>query len=190
MIAQHHSKTAEHPTPAVVVDAARGLMGGIDLDPASTPAFNRNVGAKRIHTRRDDGLAYEWSGRVFLNPPGGVMLWKNGRWRARVGKGPGTSSAFVWWDKLVNEYSAGHTKQAVFVGFSLEVLRTTQKASRPIQSFARCYPAKRMAFSGDDPTNGNIVAWLPPKGMPADEVLAKMREHFGHLGYCEGPGPR
>ena len=56
-------------TPAYIVEAARKVMGGIDLDPASTAQANETVKAARYFTKEDDGLAKEWEGRVWLNPP-------------------------------------------------------------------------------------------------------------------------
>jgi ParB family chromosome partitioning protein len=56
-------------TPAAILEAARAVMGGIDLDPASCDEANALVQASQIFTEQDDGLAHPWHGRVFLNPP-------------------------------------------------------------------------------------------------------------------------
>jgi phage N-6-adenine-methyltransferase len=56
-------------TPVRYLDAARKVLGGIDLDPASSDLAQRNVGAKRYFTQKHDGLKQDWSGTVWLNPP-------------------------------------------------------------------------------------------------------------------------
>lgn len=56
-------------TPPEIIDRARRVMGGIDLDPASSETAQRHVQAKRFYTIADDGLAKKWKGRVWLNPP-------------------------------------------------------------------------------------------------------------------------
>lgn len=56
-------------TPPEYLDAARSVLGGIDLDPASSELAQQTVQAGAYFTVEDNGLAREWSGRVWLNPP-------------------------------------------------------------------------------------------------------------------------
>ncbi len=189
MIPQHSSESVEHPTPAEVVRAARITLGTIDLDPASTPALNQSIKAGRIYTVVEDGLRREWFGRVFLNPPGGRLRARDlpnneGRIWEPVKGGRAESSAKIWWEYLVAEWSAGRVKSAIFVSFTLELLRTSQQSPLPIQRFPRCYPRDRLCFKGNDPTHANVLVYIPPMLDIASDHITFFHA-FERLGFCE-----
>lgn len=56
-------------TPPQYVEAARAVLGSIDCDPASSAVAQVTVQAKTYYTEQDNGLARDWVGNVWLNPP-------------------------------------------------------------------------------------------------------------------------
>lgn len=124
--ARHTMDSPEWYSPSAVVEAARTLMGKIDLDPASHEEANGIVKARRFFSIEDSGLKQSWSAdTVFINPPGGL-----------VGQ---------FWKMALNEQS--RYGQLIWIGYSLEQLQTLQNVSRhtPLH-FAMCVPSRRMAF--------------------------------------------
>lgn len=66
----NNSGENEWYTPKIYIEAARAVMGGIDLDPATSEVANRTVKASTYFTAQDDGLSREWPiGRIWMNPP-------------------------------------------------------------------------------------------------------------------------
>jgi hypothetical protein len=75
-------------TPPFILDA----LGPFDLDPCAAVAQPWAT-AKRMLTVEDDGLAHEWDGRVWLNPPYGLVA---ARWLDRLARhGTGTALIFA-----------------------------------------------------------------------------------------------
>jgi hypothetical protein len=70
------SMSNEHYTPAKYIEAARDVLGGIDLDPASCEAANGTVRAAKFFDAEHSGLVEEWHGRVWLNPSYGDLVGK------------------------------------------------------------------------------------------------------------------
>ncbi len=196
----HSSESVEHYTPSIIVDAARLALGGtIDLDPASCAIANTIVRATNYFTETAPGSRGElhpWPGTVFLNPPGGRI---DQNWR-RVPHG-GTSSAKRWWAKLVTEWAEGRTKAAIFVGFSLEILQTTQNVDEagallPLD-FPICYPRTRVAYlsertgelkPGASPPGASFVAFLPfeRERVKIAPVRPKKKDQAGLFGDAPG----
>ncbi len=124
---RHSCETPEWYTPAHFVDAAREVLGGITLDPASSREANRIVRALRIYTEANDGLSRPWSGQVFVNPPGGLTA--------------------KFWAHLIGEWEAGRVEAAIWIGYSLEQLQTLQGvSSKSPLDFSICIPDRRIAF--------------------------------------------
>lgn len=162
MIPQHSSKSNEHYTPPDIIEGVRAVLGSIDLDPASCEVANTIVKAKKIYTKEDDGLVQDWLGRVFLNPPGGKPTGKNGK-RINV------SNAQRFYFKLVREFLSYNTHSAIFLGFTLEILRLSQ-ADPNIPSILRfpfCVCHERLDFLDEnlvpqtDPSHANVLVLLP-----------------------------
>lgn len=216
---KHTSISNEHYTPATMVDLCREALGGvIDLDPASCKSANEVVRATNIYTIRNSGHDKMWLCRtVFCNPPGGVndenfrhairaTTTRDARGRKvqipdcrvtgacglRKGhKHPGLdSSAKRWWFKMLSEWSRESFQAGIFVGFSLDLLQTTQSDCPPetLQrlkmnfdidctsplAFPTCIPAKRIAYDhigprggrrkGKHPPHPSFITFLPPSG--------------------------
>ena len=56
-------------TPPEYIEAARSVMGSIDLDPATSDIANKTVQASHYYTVEMNGLEKPWFGNVWMNPP-------------------------------------------------------------------------------------------------------------------------
>lgn len=185
---QLSAKSNEHYTPKEITLAARAVMGGIDLDPASCALANENVGAVKYYTKEDDGLIRPWHGRIWVNPPGGKPTDKV------TGKRINRSLSQMFYFKAVEEWQARNAEQVMFLGFTLEILRLSQHSELPSAlRFPFCILRERTDFlqpvegklvAQEDPTHANVVIYMPPdhyRRGPED----KMRD-FENIFSCFG----
>jgi hypothetical protein len=65
----YNSGNNEWYTPSEYIEAARNVMGRIELDPALSELANETVQSGRFFSIQDNGLKQSWSGKVWMNPP-------------------------------------------------------------------------------------------------------------------------
>jgi hypothetical protein len=125
------ASAAEHDsdawgTPEEYAQAARELLGGIELDPASNAAANNVIRAERFYTKVDSGFDHEWRARsVWLNPPFSKPLC--GQLTAR----------------FIAEYDAEHFAAGLVL---VNNATDTGWFQSLLARFAVCLPSKRIAF--------------------------------------------
>jgi len=141
------STSVEWYTPAPYIEAARSVMGGIDLDPASCEIANEIVQADTYFAMDDDpdGLSQDWFGRVWLNPP--------------YGKGTGL---FV--SKLAEEWNAERIDAAVLL---INAYGFDARWYAPLWDWPICFTHHRIEFYSPDhesggPANGNVFVYMGP----------------------------
>jgi ParB-like chromosome segregation protein Spo0J len=132
-------------TPPEYIEAARKVMGGIDLDPASSEVAQRTVQAGSYYSKDDDGLTQPWSGRVWMNPPYAQPL---------IGQ-------FI--ERLVGFVESGEVTQAIVLVNNGTETKWGQALLRSCS--AVCFPTGRVRFLDPEgnlgaPLQGQMVVYL------------------------------
>jgi phage N-6-adenine-methyltransferase len=113
-------------TPERFTILASSVMGGIDLDPASSDEAQKRVKAGAYYTIDDDGLSKPWFGNVWMNPPYSKDL---------IGR---------FADKLAGHVEAGEVGQAVVLINNATETLWFQKLAK--LASAVCFPSGRIQF--------------------------------------------
>lgn len=159
------SKNNEWYTPAKYIDAARELMGGIDLDPASCAFANETVKAANYYDITQNGLDKSWTGRVWLNPPYGYT--------------DGVSNQALWSSCLIMQYDKGKgpTTEAVLL---VNAAVDTNWFHDLLADYPVCLTRGRINFTTPDPgtsgsTHGSAFVYFGPN----PEEFVKIFSEFG-----------
>ncbi len=161
--------TNEWYTRPKYIEAAREVMGGIDLDPASCAAANEIVKAERYFTKEQNGLCQEWRSRsLWLNPP----YARSEHYQSGIG---------LFIKKCLEVYEDGDILQAI-------ILATTEvnaKWFQPLWYYPICFADHRVKFIAPqiDPRGvyqhmfGTCFVYLGPNEVKFAEVFSQ----FGRI---------
>ena len=143
------SGDTEYYTPGFIVEAARRVMGGIDLDPFSSAAANVLVQAGKFFTKEEDGLSRGWFGRFWMNHPFGRAM------------------NHLCIQKAEHEYrSWGGDRSRNLVGCCITFAATSEKWFAPLLRRPQCYLSPRTNYYLPDGslkrgvTKGSVVTYF------------------------------
>jgi phage N-6-adenine-methyltransferase len=159
---KHNNNIIEWYTPEKYIEAARLVMGSIDLDPASSDAAQKVVKAATHYTARDDGLTKEWSGNVFLNPPYKMPLIHDFCFR------------------LCAEVESQNVRQAVLLTNDNTDTQWWHRSAATASAI--CFHVGRVSFYNaagqwSSPTNGQTLFYFGTR-------VASFCKRFGEFGLC------
>lgn len=171
------------------VDAARIVMGNIDLDPFSSEFANEFVQAKHFLTIKDDSInpSEPWEGNTYIFPH--YMRYDYSIEEHKYIKSPrfnatSASSTLIAFKNLYKFWCQGSVTQGIFQVPSLRFLSTCQK----VLDFPVCISRGRSFVyrKVDDeimyfPTQPMLYVYLPPK-KNIDKAIQKFIDVYTSFG--------
>lgn len=150
-------------TPQNYADAARKVLDGIELDPATNERAQLVIRAERHYTRESNGLSQPWSARsLWLNPP--------------------YSNPMVaqFCNRFSSEFEAGHFSAGIVL---VNACTETQWFQRLLGFCGVCFPAERIAFldAAGQPVKGNAYRQALLYAGPKLKAFRREFEPFGRV---------
>ena len=161
---QVDNNAVEYGSPNHIIEMAREVMGGIDLDPCSSSHWNEVVKATHIYTKDTitpygkGALYLSWFGKVWMNHP-----------FSRQGNA-------LWIQKAVDEYQSGRVSQLINICY----LSSSEKWIRPLLGYPICIIHGRTNYIGLDGTvkkgvqKGSCCFYLGSNKQKFKEVFSKI----------------
>ncbi|PSW53048.1 hypothetical protein [Photobacterium leiognathi] len=180
------SGDVEWYTPDLWVNAAREVMGSIELDPASSFTANLTVLADRYFDQQTDGLAQPWiANTLWMNHPfhRGEAPCPSDRSKCKkkscVSRGYHIDKAIPsnmdWVNKLISEYQAGNVREAICISFA----STSEGWFRKLLKYPQCFPDGRVQYHKPDGslvnnvTKGSCITYLGPNYLTFADVFKR-----------------
>lgn len=158
------SGSFEYYTPELWVNAARQVMGGIELDPASSLTANMIVMADRFFDKEINGLEQAWmANSLWMNHPfhrgEKPCPTDHSKCKKKTCQSRGyhinnaIPSNMDWITKLINEYNSGNVKEAICITFA----STSEGWFKKLLQYPQCFPDGRVQYYKPDGTLDNNV---------------------------------
>lgn len=141
------SGEVEYYTPVEIVEAARRVMGRIDLDPASSENANKIVKASTFLSAQNDGLSFPWHGKVWMNHPFGraekacEIVCTNTK-QTHVHHDYDYHGNAAWINYLEREYLSGRLIESCNITFAC----TSEAWFQPLIKHPQCYLTPRTNY--------------------------------------------
>jgi ParB family chromosome partitioning protein len=164
-------------TPHRYIEAARAVLGEIDLDPASCEFANRVVKATRFYTKKDNGLMQPWTvdgkpTHVFLNPPYGKT--QQGR----------ASNLEYFTRRLVEQYQCGNVTEAIL----LIPVNTATRWFETLWQYPICFPRFRLRFYNEQgPSDGSSFGTCFVYLGTQEQRFIEVFQQFGQIATAVNP---
>lgn len=154
------SASNEWYTPSIYIEAAREVMGSIDLDPASCAIANETVKATRYYSKAEDGLSLVWHKNIWCNPP--------------YGTANGKSNQGVWIRRAIADYEQGLINQAIL----LTNAATDAHWFHALFAYPICFTEGRINYFSSMKTDGTMIRGGANTHGSAFTYLGKNEQHF------------
>lgn len=145
-------------TPVEYIEAARDVMGTIDIDPATSEFAQSRIKATIFYTVETDGLKIPWIGNIWLNPP------------------YAQPDIFNFIEKAVKEWNQGNINQAIILTNNYTDTAWFHLAESAASLI--CFTKGRIKFEKQDgvlatPTQGSAFFYFGTNKNKFQEVFGK-----------------